>query len=30
MSHWLIGEPGYERVADDCLSWLQQARRAAA
>ena len=30
MSHWLIGEPGFEGVADDCLAWLQQAERAAA
>ena len=30
MSHWLIGEPGYERVAEDCLTWLSQAERAAA
>ncbi len=22
MSHWLIGEPGWERVADACLEWL--------
>jgi pimeloyl-ACP methyl ester carboxylesterase len=30
MSHWLIGEPGYERVADDCLAWLDQAATMAA
>jgi pimeloyl-ACP methyl ester carboxylesterase len=30
MSHWLIGEPGYEAVAEDCLSWLARAERAAA
>lgn len=23
MSHWLIGEPGWEEVADACLDWLQ-------
>jgi pimeloyl-ACP methyl ester carboxylesterase len=22
MSHWLIGEPGWEDVADNCLAWL--------
>jgi pimeloyl-ACP methyl ester carboxylesterase len=22
MSHWLIGEPGWEEVADTCLDWL--------
>jgi pimeloyl-ACP methyl ester carboxylesterase len=22
MSHWLPGEPGWEAVADRCLSWL--------
>ena len=22
MSHWLIGEPGWEAVADRCLAWL--------
>jgi alpha-beta hydrolase superfamily lysophospholipase len=30
MSHWLIGEPGYEQLADDCLAWLARAQRAAA
>jgi alpha-beta hydrolase superfamily lysophospholipase len=22
MSHWLIGEPGWEQVAEDSLEWL--------
>ncbi len=22
MSHWLVGEPGWERVADACLEWI--------
>jgi pimeloyl-ACP methyl ester carboxylesterase len=24
MSHWLIGEPGWEAVADDTLAWLKR------
>lgn len=24
MSHWLVGEPGWERVADAALSWLAE------
>ena len=23
MSHWLIGEPGWEQVCDRCLTWLE-------
>ena len=23
MSHWLIGEPGWETVAQSCLDWLK-------
>ncbi|HXS06308.1 MAG TPA: alpha/beta hydrolase [Rhizomicrobium sp.] len=23
MSHWLIGEPGWEQVCDRCLAWLE-------
>ena len=23
MSHWLIGEPGWEKVADRSLAWLE-------
>jgi pimeloyl-ACP methyl ester carboxylesterase len=23
MSHWLIGEPGWEAVCDKCLTWLE-------
>jgi hypothetical protein len=23
ISHWTIGEPGWERVADAALQWLQ-------
>ena len=30
MSHWLIGEPGYEAVAAACLKWISSSRRAAA
>ena len=30
MSHWLIGEPGWEAVADVCLEWWSVAARAAA
>jgi len=30
MSHWLIGEPGWERVAQNAIDWLQGADRAAA
>ena len=30
MSHWLIGEPGWEAVADAALSWIPGALRAAA
>jgi pimeloyl-ACP methyl ester carboxylesterase len=30
MSHWLIGEPGYEQVAEDCLAWLARAQKVAA
>lgn len=30
MSHWLIGEPGYERVAHDCVGWIAGAHKAAA
>jgi pimeloyl-ACP methyl ester carboxylesterase len=30
MSHWLIGEPGYETVAGACLDWIAGGRRAAA
>lgn len=30
MSHWTIGEPGWERVADKCLTWLGRQARAAA
>lgn len=30
MSHWLIGEPGFDRVAGDCLDWMTQNLRAAA
>ena len=24
MSHWLLAEPGWETVADACLTWLTQ------
>jgi pimeloyl-ACP methyl ester carboxylesterase len=30
MSHWLIGEPGWERVAERILGWLSGEARAAA
>lgn len=30
MSHWLIGEPGYEEVADAVLRWLPAKAKAAA
>jgi pimeloyl-ACP methyl ester carboxylesterase len=30
MSHWLIGEPGWETVADACLDWMRQTLGAAA
>jgi pimeloyl-ACP methyl ester carboxylesterase len=30
MSHWLIGEPGWETVARACLDWLAQEDKAAA
>jgi pimeloyl-ACP methyl ester carboxylesterase len=30
MSHWLIGEPGYEEVADAVLRWLPTRTKAAA
>ncbi len=30
MSHWLVGEPGWEDVADACLSWLTEAKASAA
>lgn len=30
MSHWLIGEPGYETIAADCLDWIAAPTRAAA
>jgi len=23
MSHWLIGEPGWEKVCDRALAWLE-------
>ena len=23
MSHWLVGEPGWEKIADRALSWLK-------
>jgi hypothetical protein len=23
MSHWLLGEPGWERVAEVALGWLE-------
>jgi pimeloyl-ACP methyl ester carboxylesterase len=25
MSHWLVGEPGWDKVAAECLAWLDQA-----
>ena len=30
MSHWLIGEPGWESVANTCLKWMGREKRAAA
>ena len=30
MSHWLVGEPGWEDVAAQALAWLEDDRRAAA
>lgn len=30
MSHWLIGEPGWEDVADACMIWASRDKRAAA
>ena len=30
MSHWLVGEPGWDAVADLALGWLSEAARAAA
>jgi pimeloyl-ACP methyl ester carboxylesterase len=30
MSHWLVGEPGWRKVADICLGWMSSAKRAAA
>ncbi len=30
MSHWLIGEPGWEEVVDACLSWLAEPQVSAA
>jgi pimeloyl-ACP methyl ester carboxylesterase len=30
MSHWLIGEPGWEAVAAACLDWLSREKRVAA
>jgi len=30
MSHWLVGEPGWQGVADLALSWLSAEKRAAA
>jgi pimeloyl-ACP methyl ester carboxylesterase len=30
MSHWLIGEPGWEKVAKACLDWIAVALNAAA
>ena len=30
MSHWLVGEPGWEDVAHACLSWLDEAKANAA
>ena len=25
MSHWLVGEPGWDKVAADCLAWMDEA-----
>ena len=30
MSHWLVGEPGWEGVAATCLEWMDEARANAA
>ncbi|MEI7932616.1 MAG: alpha/beta hydrolase [Alphaproteobacteria bacterium] len=30
MSHWLIGEPGWDAVAGACLEWMEKSRREAA
>ena len=30
MSHWLVGEPGWEDVAGACLRWLDTALVSAA
>lgn len=30
MSHWMIGEPGWEAVADHAIGWIDGAERAAA
>jgi len=30
MSHWLVAEPGWEKVAADCLAWLDEALATAA
>jgi pimeloyl-ACP methyl ester carboxylesterase len=30
MSHWLVGEPGWEAVAQACLDWLPASKRKAA
>lgn len=30
MSHWLIGEPGWDAVAGTCLKWLSREKRVAA
>ena len=26
MGHWLMGEPGWETVAEVCLAWLAEPR----
>ena len=30
MSHWLIGEPGWESVAQACMAWAGREKRVAA
>ena len=30
MSHWLVGEPGWDAVADRVIAWLAEEARAAA
>jgi pimeloyl-ACP methyl ester carboxylesterase len=30
MSHWLIGEPGWDRVAQTCMAWAGREKRVAA